>query len=122
MTGQIKDNEKLIEEYDTKKREALKRAEDLEHQIQNFNKEDQLTKTKNNIKATQKQLDKLNEKVKSVQQVQVRYSSELEQLQEEKNEADAEREQLIKTVADFNAEIQTKKKQVDRQVVFLFVL
>jgi uncharacterized coiled-coil protein SlyX len=54
-----------------KKQESEKLVVDIEQQIKNFNKEDQLTKTKKNITKAKTELDELTEKAKGMQHEQV---------------------------------------------------
>eukprot|EP01127_Copromyxa_protea_P022455 TRINITY_DN8057_c0_g1_i1.p1 TRINITY_DN8057_c0_g1~~TRINITY_DN8057_c0_g1_i1.p1 ORF type:complete len:1206 (-),score=371.97 TRINITY_DN8057_c0_g1_i1:59-3559(-) len=113
LTAQIEENERLVTDYEEKHRAALEKAEELQEQMRNFNKEDQLEKTKKNIKLVKKQLEDLNEELKSVQQLQVRYASEVEQLKEEYVELEAEKNQIANSIVSMDKDVEAAQKQRD---------
>lgn len=71
LTEQVTVEKSKAEEFLVKKKECEKLVVEIEQQIKNFNKEDQLTKTKKNIEKAKKELDELTEKNKGMQHEQV---------------------------------------------------
>lgn len=95
----------------------MKLAEDLQEQIQNFNKEDQLTRTKKNIKAAKSNLEKLNEELKLMQQMQVRLNSEVEQLNEEMKDIEAEKDKTTGLISTLATKLKAEKDTRDKFVL-----
>lgn len=71
MATQLQTDKDKAEEYLQKKSEAEQHVGEIEEQIKNFNKEDQLTKTKKNITTAEKELKEVGEKIKVMQHEQV---------------------------------------------------
>eukprot|EP01126_Amoeba_proteus_P002161 TRINITY_DN10677_c0_g1_i2.p1 TRINITY_DN10677_c0_g1~~TRINITY_DN10677_c0_g1_i2.p1 ORF type:complete len:678 (-),score=174.08 TRINITY_DN10677_c0_g1_i2:1235-3268(-) len=110
MEVQMAQDETMLVEFNAKHVAATKLAQEIQERIQNFNQEDELMKTKENMKEIKVQLEKLNEDTKTIQQDQVRYNSEIEQLKEEHNDLNSEIQQIQAIIHKLDKDIEVKSQ------------
>jgi len=112
---QIEDETTNMEDFKKRKAIASEKITDLEEEIQNFNKKDQLNKTQKSINQAKKDLEVLNENIKKIQSDKVRLESEQEQLQEEVTTT----KELIgiqeSEIAKYTETLEKRKKKVAKQ-------
>eukprot|EP01124_Arcella_intermedia_P009206 TRINITY_DN15993_c0_g1_i1.p1 TRINITY_DN15993_c0_g1~~TRINITY_DN15993_c0_g1_i1.p1 ORF type:complete len:1200 (-),score=360.67 TRINITY_DN15993_c0_g1_i1:64-3138(-) len=103
-----------LKKYSTEAEEAEENAKSIEHQIQNFNKEDQLTKTKQNISKAKKQFKELSDDFQQSQQSLVRLESQIAELTQELKDTNMKIEEFEKELISRKEELKERGEKKDK--------